>query len=101
MQKVLDRPLITEKSLMRAQKGWYSFATDVSATKPMIAKAIEKLYAVTVVGVRTMMMHPKMHRVGRRSRPTAKPHWKKALVHLKEGQTISAFEVTQEGEKKK
>lgn len=100
MKHVITRPLITEKSLSLAAHGWYSFAADLLATKQSIGRAVQDLYKVSVVSVRTCIMHGKSHRVGRRSQPIRKSNWKKALVRLKEGQTISAFEVTKEGEKK-
>lgn len=38
------RPLITEKSMMLAQKGWYSFIVTAFRRKEDIAKEIGKLY---------------------------------------------------------
>ena len=94
------KPVITEKSLHLASRGWYSFAVKEASNKPEIARAISDLYRVTVVDVRTMIMHGKERRAGKKQKRVTKSDWKKALVRLKEGQKIDAFEVTGEGEKK-
>ncbi len=94
----IRRPIITEKSLSLAGRGWYTFAADVRARKEDIASDIAKLYAVNVVAVRTISMHGKMRRSGKRMTMTKKSDWKKALVMLKSGQKIDAFEVTKEPE---
>lgn len=90
------RPIITEKTLTLASRGWYTFMVDHLARKEEIARDVASLYGVNVIGVRTISMHGKMRRVGRRSVSVQKPDWKKALVQLKEGQHIDAFEVTKE-----
>jgi large subunit ribosomal protein L23 len=101
MRYVVKKPLITEKSLNRAAKGWYTFAVDISAAKQAIASHVAKLYGVTVVSVRTMRMPGKTHRVGRKLRTAVSPDWKKAIVHVAPGQTIEAFAVAPvEGAKK-
>ncbi len=100
MKQIIIKPVITEKSLALAAKGWYSFAIAVASNKAQIAHAIEDMYKVDVVDVRSMIMHGKERRTGRRMKRVAKSDWKKALVQLKEGQKINAFEITAEGEKK-
>lgn len=72
------KPIITEKSLALAAKGWYTFAVDAKSNKPQIAKAINDQYKVSVIDARSMVMH--------------KNGWKKAIVRLKAGQKIDAFE---------
>lgn len=102
MRSILKRPLITEKTLALAGRGWYTFVVDSDAAKHHIAEAINSYYAVNVCDVRTQMRHGKTRRVGKRMKTVQKSDWKKALVRLKEGQTIPAFEITQEeGEKGK
>ena len=100
MNRIIVRPIITEKSLSLASRGWYSFAVKEASNKYEIAQAIRELYKVTVEGVRTMIMHGKEHRSGKRQKKIAKSDWKKALVHLKVGQKIDAFEVTGETKEK-
>ena len=87
------RPLITEKSMMLAQKGWYSFIVTAFRRKEDIAKEIGKLYDVKVTDIRTVRMSGKMHRAGRRSVMVQKPDWKKAVVRLAKGQKIALFDI--------
>ena len=100
MNHIIVRPVITEKSLSLASRGWYSFAVKEASNKYEIAQAIADLYKVIVKDVRTMIMHGKEHRSGKRQKKIAKSDWKKALVHLKAGQKIDAFEVTGETKEK-
>lgn len=94
------RPHITEKSLRLASKGWYTFATDRFTRKHEITQEINRVYTVTVTSVRTSIMHGKTRRIGKKMMTKVAQNWKKAMVRLTPGQTIPAFEVTQEVEKK-
>ena len=88
---VIVRPIITEKStdqLDRHRK--YSFVVARDANKVEIAHAVEKLFTVKVEGVRTMQYRGKERRVGRVLGRRAA--WKKAVVTLREGDTIEIFE---------
>ena len=89
------RPLISEKSLGLASRGWYTFAVEKHARKEEIAKFIERMYKVNVLSVRTIAMHGKMRRTGKKMVGKRKQDWKKAILLLKAGQHIDAFEVTQ------
>jgi len=95
MQPLVFRPLISEKSLMSASRGWYTFAVDKHARKEEIAKLIERMYSVNVLSVRTIAMHGKVRRTGKKMIRNRKEDWKKAMLLLKAGQHIDAFEVTQ------
>jgi ribosomal protein L23 len=48
---------------------------------------------VNVVDVRTMNVHGKMRRAGKRQQSVLRPTWKKAMIALKPGQTIEAFQL--------
>ncbi len=91
MRNVLVRPLLTEKltDLTEGQNK-YGFVVDYNANKIEIAKAIEKKFEVEVVSVNTMRYKGKQRtqwtRKGRFQGRT--PRFKKAIVTLKEGQTI-------------
>ena len=100
MIHTVTRPLITEKSLNLASKGLYTFAVPPDARKQGIARTVNGLYDVNVQAVRVLIMHGKVRASGKRRTKTKRMDWKKALVRLKDGQTIDAFEVTGEGEKK-
>jgi large subunit ribosomal protein L23 len=88
---VIRRPLVTEKSTMARELGnVISLAVDPRASKYDVQRAVETLFDVKVLSVRTMRMAPKLRRVGKSQ--GRKPEWKKALVKLAEGQTIEFFE---------
>ena len=88
---VIRKPLVTEKSnIGREEQNLVTFAVDPRANKHEIRQAVEQLFQVKVVDVRTMRMPHKTRRVGRfAGRKTA---WKKAIVKLAEGQAIEFFE---------
>ena len=88
---VIRRPLVTEKSTVaRETANVVALAVDPRASKYDIQRAVETLFDVKVLSVRTMRMAPKLRRVGKNA--GRKPEWKKALVQLAEGQSIEFFE---------
>lgn len=88
LNKVLQRPIITEKSLERQGEGLYQFKVSVKASKNAIKDAVHSLFGVDVVSVKTMIMPGKKRRVRRTQRFIKTPKWKKAIVQLKDGQEI-------------
>lgn len=89
--EVIKRPIISEKSTMLAEVGnRFVFEVAPAAHKHEIREAVQRLFNVKVLEVRTMMMHGKVKRVGRFE--TKRPNWKKALVTLAEGQKIDFFQ---------
>ncbi len=86
------RPILTEKTLSLAARGWYTFAVSLSSRKEAIAHTVAHQYKVDVLGVRTIRMPGKTRRVGKMAKPILVPSWKKALIRLKAGQKIDAFE---------
>jgi large subunit ribosomal protein L23 len=91
LNDVIKGPLITEK-LDKAREKFrqYSFIVDRKATKHDVARAVETLFKVTVEGVRTNVVRGKIKRVGRSI--GKRPNFKKAVVTLKEGDSIELFE---------
>lgn len=88
---VIQRPIVTEKSnIGREEQNLVTFAVDPRANKHQIQRAVEELFAVNVLEVRTMRMPRKTRRLGRFV--GQKPEWKKAIVRLAEGQSIEFFE---------
>ena len=89
-QDVVIRPLITEKTLRLAEReNSYTFQVRPDANKVQIRDAIERLFNVHVNGVRTQNMIGKFRRVGRYFGSTS--NWKKAVVNVKEGDTIEFY----------
>jgi large subunit ribosomal protein L23 len=89
--EVIQRPVVTEKSNIGREDGnLATFAVDPRANKHEIRLAIEELFNVEVVDVRTMRQPRKSRRIGRHSGRRAE--WKKAIVRLADGQSIEFFE---------
>lgn len=95
MKSILIRPLITEKMTGISEKHAtkFGFVVAVDANKISIAKAIKEKFLVDVVSVNTIKYKGKIKtqftKKGRFSGRT--PKFKKAIVTLKEGQTIDIF----------
>ena len=89
--EVLKRPILTEKTDFQADAlSRYAFEVDVRANKHQVHEAVETVFDVTVVNVNIMNVRGKRRRLGRSEGRT--PDWKKAIVTLAPGDTISFFE---------
>ena len=96
---VLVQPVITEKSTGQIEeKNVYTFIVNQKANKHEIARAVEKMWDVTVLDVRTMRYAGKAKRsiLGRIHKSWdlgRRPSFKKAVVQLAEGDHIEFYEV--------
>jgi large subunit ribosomal protein L23 len=91
LRQVIQRPVITEKSTIeREQQNIVTFAVHPDANKNEIRTAVEKLFDVKVLDVRTNRVRGKSRRVGRFVGD--RPSWKKARVRLRPGDSIEFFE---------
>lgn len=89
--EVLRRPILTEKSSYQADTlHRYTFEVDVRANKIDVRRAVEEVFDVEVEHVNIMNVRGKPRRFGRREGRTN--DWKKAIVTLAPGATISFFE---------
>lgn len=89
--QIIIRPIITEKSMMlKERENKYTFEVHPKATKKDIKDAIEKLFNVKVEKVNTINIKGKRKRIGRIV--TKSKNWKKAIVKIREGDTIEFFE---------
>ena len=89
--EIVKRPLITEKgSIQKEVYNQLSFEVDRKANRVEIRHAVEKIFNVRVVKVRTMQMKGKVKRVGRTL--GKRRDWKKAIVTLAGGENIEFFE---------
>jgi large subunit ribosomal protein L23 len=98
---IVKRPLVTEKGTHQSQQaheataykpargGSYAFEVHPSASKPQIREAIEKIYSVKVLSVRTARRKGKPRRV--RYKMGTTPEWKKAVVVLHSDHHIDLF----------
>ncbi len=87
---VIRRPVVTEKSTALQERGRYVFEVATRATKLEIKEAVETAFEVRVTGVNTMIVKGKSKRFG--PRPTFAKSWKKAIVKLAPGESITIFE---------
>jgi large subunit ribosomal protein L23 len=91
LHRTIVRPIITEKSSAAYQdRAEYTFEVHPDATKPQIRQAIDTLFGVHVTGVWTSNQRGKTKRVGKTE--GRRSNWKKAIVKLREGETIEIFE---------
>lgn len=91
LENVLKKPLITEKVSKATEKyNRYGFVVDLKANKYQIKTAVETLYNVKVLSVKTNVTPGKVKRAGKGVKKTSK--FKKAFVELAEGQTIQFFQ---------
>ncbi len=87
---VIVRPVISEKSyeLMAANK--YTFRVHPDAHKTQVRQAVEELFGVKVENVNVLKVQPKPKRRGLIK--GRKPGWKKAIVQVREGDSIPIFQ---------
>lgn len=88
-REVIIRPVITEHSYDLMENNTYTFEVAKDSNKVEIAQAIEAIFNVKVVRVNTLNVKPKPKRVRYQAGKTRT--WKKAMVTLKEGDTIEIF----------
>ena len=88
--QVLIRPVVSEKSYVLSAAHKYTFRVHPDAHKTQIRQAVEAIFGVHVVEVRTVSVKSKPKRRGLvRGRTRA---WKKAIVQVKQGESIPIFQ---------
>ena len=83
---VILAPHITEKSTLLSEQNAVVFRVAGDATKPQIKEAVEALFKVDVTGVNTIVQKGKTKKW--KGTPYTKSDIKKAIVTLKDGQSI-------------
>ena len=91
--EILLAPVVSEKSYSLIGDRKYSFRVHKDAHKTQIRQAVEELFNVHVEGVNISQVRPKPKRRGMQR--GVRPGWKKAIVQLREGDTIEIFEGAQ------
>lgn len=86
---LIHRPIVTEKATVLLEQNKYVFEVIPTASKPEIKAAIEDLFNVKVTSVNTLQLPRKKRRVGKFI--GYKPHYKRAIVTLAEGDSITLF----------
>ena len=89
----LKKPIVTEKATALNEKGQYAFEVERTANKIQIKKDIEQLYGVTVTGISTIRTNGKMKSKFQKGGAVTgrRPHGKKAIVTVKEGDIIDFY----------
>jgi large subunit ribosomal protein L23 len=87
--EVLLAPVVSEKSYAQIEDRKYTFRVHKDAHKTQIRQAVEELFDVKVTAVKVIKVQPKPKRRGLIK--GTRPGWKKAVVQLREGQTIEIF----------
>lgn len=90
MTDIILKPIITEKTSIDTEKNnRYGFIVQLRTNKNQIKEAVEKLYDVKVLNIKTSVLPGKVKRTGKSVKKSSKT--KKAFVQLKEGQRIEFF----------
>jgi large subunit ribosomal protein L23 len=88
--QVIIRPVVSEKSYVLSAANRYTFRVHDDAHKTQIRQAIEALFDVHVVEVRTSSVKAKPKRRGTTNGRTRS--WKKAIVQVRDGESIPVFQ---------
>ena len=89
-RQVILRPVISEKSYALLAANKYTFRVHDRANKTQVRQAIEEIFGVRVLDVRTLWVKPKPKRRGFTS--GYRRRWKKAVVTLHADDSIELFE---------
>lgn len=88
--RALIRPVVSEKAAALSALRQYVFMVEPKMNKVEIAKVINALYGVTAVSVRIVNVRGKRVRTGRTQ--GVRKSWKKAMITLKEGESIALYQ---------
>jgi large subunit ribosomal protein L23 len=91
--EVLIRPIVSEKSYSLIADRKYTFHVHKNAHKTQIRQAVEQLFDVHVTAINVSKVQPKQKRRGMTK--GYRPGFKKAIVQIREGETIPIFEGAQ------
>ena len=89
---ILIRPVVSEKTYAQMDAGTYVFVVDPRATTIDVRNAVEQAFNVKVTNVNTLNRKGKNTRNRRTGVRGAKPGTKRAIVTLKQGDSINLFE---------
>ena len=93
---VIIKPIISEKSMILAQNGIFTFEVARQANKDQIAEAVTSAFKVHVVNVSTSVIKGKERRFGSRRTPKKMSDSKKAMITVKKGEKIELFDIKED-----
>ncbi len=91
--EILISPIVSEKTYSLIADRKYTFRVHKNAHKTQIRQAVEQLFDVHVTAVNVLKTQPKLKRRG--ATKGYRPGFKKAIVQVREGETIPIFEGAQ------
>jgi large subunit ribosomal protein L23 len=92
-EQILLAPVVSEKSYAGIADGRYTFKVHPEAHRTQVRQAVEQLFGVHVERLNNVMVQAKPKRRGLFK--GTRPGWKKAVVQVREGETIEIFEGAQ------
>jgi large subunit ribosomal protein L23 len=96
LYEIIERPVITEKSVKESARGRYTFRCKTAANKIEIKAAVEAAFEVKVSAVNTLIVKGKTKQVGK-ARKGRTADWKKAVITLVEGDKAARLKEIFEG----
>lgn len=92
------KPVITEKSMLLASRGLFTFQVEIDSTKSQVKQVVETMFKVKVIGVNILRRHVPSVSTGTKRLRGNSSKIKFATLRLVKGQTIDLFD--QKNEKK-
>ena len=96
LHQIIERPIITEKSVKASMNDRYTFRCKTDANKIEIKSAIEAAFGLKVATVNTLIVKGKHKQVGK-GRPGKVADYKKALITLLPGENNARLKEIFEG----
>lgn len=93
--KILIRPIVSEKSMREAAANRFTFEVAKEASKPEILTEVAKTFKVKPLNIKTITIKGKSRRAGKTRQLVVGQSYKKAIVELPAGQKIALFDVTE------
>ena len=93
LNEILLGPVVSEKSYTQLADRKYTFRVHQDAHKTQVRQAVEQLFEVKVQAVNIVKVQAKPKRRG--AIKGTRPGWKKAIVQLREGNSIEIFQGAQ------
>lgn len=90
---ILNKPIITEKTLAGQEKGRYTFQVAQKSTKNQIANAFFELFGIKPAKINTRKIKGKVKTDWKKRLPIKKQDKKLALITLPKGKTIDALNI--------
>ena len=90
------KPIITEKSMLAARNGLYTFQVLLGATKPQVKVAVETIFKVKVISINILRRHLPAKATGSKRLLGNSSSAKYAMVRLSKGHSIELFDLKEE-----